>query len=286
MKKIAALILILGLAGWLAADKKFEFVDKEEIQKTLRFQTVEGRMKFSLDNVIGSLTVTGTDGREVRLQAIKTIEARDQESLDRARREVVLDIVEEGSSVTVYVDGPFRGCDRDGRRRVRSEDRGYRVSYDFEVMIPRTADVDLRTVTDGRIRVEGLEGSFDVRHVNGGITMEDIHGSGSARTVNGGVTVHFSRNPLSDCSFRTVNGDLDLTFPDDLAADLSLKTMMGKAYSNFEFVPIPTAVRVESDEQWKFIVRDGGRPYGIRVGQGGPEISMETLNGDLIIKKK
>jgi len=113
--------------------------------------------------------------------------------------------------------------------------------------------------------------------------MTRVAGHGRAQTVNGGLDLIFARRPEGDCDFKTVNGDVDVTFPADLAADLSFKTFNGDVYTDFDYVPVartrPAPVRRGGGTTWKSL------GPGARVGGGGPEISFDTLNGNVYIRK-
>ena len=97
-----------------------------------------------------------------------------------------------------------------GRTRRKARERGIHC-----IAIPATGSTTasrsrsrpetnlvLNTVLDGDIEVRGVEGTFDVRNVNGQVRLIDAAGSGDAETVNGGVTVVFRRHPDGPCSFK------------------------------------------------------------------------------------
>ena len=268
----------------IADREKLKIEEKEKIERTLQFQDFSQPREVWVDNIFGSITVEGFDGEEVKLVVHKTIKARNNEKVQKAREEVKLDIKEEGNTIDLYVDGPFRCRDEEGRRRGRW-DPGYRVHYDFAIKVPYRTNLSLKTATDGKIRVENVEGEFDVRHANGEIDLIEVAGSGSAHTANGDVRVIFSKNPASDCSFKTVNGDVTVSFQKNLSADFRLKTFHGDGYSAFPITYLPSRPAQKGREDGKFDYKSD-RSVGVRVDKGGPEISMDTLNGDLLIQKR
>ena len=135
--------------------EKLKVEEKEKIERTLRFQDLSQPKEVLVDNIFGSITVEGSNGHEVELVVHKTIKARNKEKLLKANEEVTLDITEEGNTIDLYVDGPFR--DRDEERRYRGRwDPGYRVHYDFQIKVPRQTNLSLKTTTDGKVRVETL----------------------------------------------------------------------------------------------------------------------------------
>lgn len=285
MKKIILTSLAVFLIGIIALDaESFRIEEKEEIRKTLTFQDPSKPKELFVDNIWGSIEVEGYRGKEVKLLVHKTIKGRNKEKIQKAKEEVELEITEEGNTIDIYVDGPFRDCNK--RRRWRNwRNPGYQVHYDFELKVPHKTDLYLKTINSGDIKINNVEGEFEVKNVNGRIEMSEVAGAGDAHTVNGKVKVLFSRNPESDCSFRTVNGDLEITFRPNLSADFLLKTFNGNAYTDFSVSYMPLKKSVSKRYKGKYIYKSN-RFFGVRTGKGGPEIKFDTLNGDILIGKK
>jgi DUF4097 and DUF4098 domain-containing protein YvlB len=115
--------------------------------------------------------------------------------------------------------------------------------------------------------------------------MSDVAGSGEVQTVNGAVQVIFTRSPQGNCEFKTVNGEVDLSFPGDLSADFRMKTFNGEIYSDFPVTYLPAASAVKEQQKGRFVYKSD-RFFGVRTGKGGPEIKLDTLNGDIYIRKR
>lgn len=301
MKKLAwiasvftAAVVIIAVAVYGNGDdgeaRDMKSFNKEDILKTLKFTDPGKPGEVIVDNVFGPVTVEGYAGKDVVLEARKIIYARDENRAKRAGEEVKLDITEKANTIELYVDGPFREDEADRRDRgihIR-RDPGYQVYYGFTLKVPFKTNLVLSTVTDGDILVKSVEGTFDVRNVNGKVRLDDVAGSGDARTVNGGVTVVFKRHPDGACLFKTINGDVEVGFPGEPSADFRVKTMHGEVYSDFEVTYLPKAppVREERPEKGgKYVYRTEGY-FGVRTGKGGPEIKLDTLTGDILIAKR
>jgi hypothetical protein len=238
---------------------------------------------LQVDNIFGSIIVTGYEGKEVKLFARKTIKARTQEKIQKAAQEVKLDITEEGNVIDIYVDGPFR---QQHNERGNWRDPGYQVHYDFDIKVPRKTNIYLKAATAGNIQVSSIQGEFQVKHADGKIIMHDISGAGTAKTAAGDVEVSFSKNPDSDCSFKTVAGDIHAVFLENLSADFLLKTRYGDAYSDFPAIILPVqSSATEERKNGKYVYRSNAS-VGVRIGAGGPEITMDTLTGNILINKK
>jgi hypothetical protein len=252
---------------------------QETIQKSFVLPA-DASKSLDIDNVWGSIEVVGRSGNQVQVTISKTIRAKSDEALQRARKEVTLDIEQKAGDVKLYVNGPFR-CNCDDCRNSRGE-RDYVVQMDFKVQVPEWIGLDLSTVNDGHVRVSNVTGDFVVRNVNGRIDMDSIAGSGSARTVNGPVTVSFRQNPRAKSKFRTVNGNVELRFQPGLAAAFRVKTFNGGIYTDFPVAALPIRPVSEERRGGKLIFR-ADRSTGVQIGTGGPEIQIENLNGDIRI---
>lgn len=264
-------------------DSEMTVTEQETINKSFPFPATGERRSLDVDNVWGSVRVTGGSSDQVQLVAKKTIRAESKDKLELARKEVTLDITQQGNALKFYVNGPFR-CQCDGCFSFR-EHEGYIVKYDFELQVPSDVDLTARTVNDGDVIVQNVAGQYSVRNVNGPIEMSNVAGSGNAKTVNGELKVVFRGNPQSKSSFATINGDVDLYFLPKLSADVRFKTFNGEVFSDFEMSSLPQRQPVEEHQNGKFVFR-ADRFSGGRIAAGGPEINIETLNGDIHIRER
>jgi hypothetical protein len=260
-------------------DRYLSARDEEKIQKSFALPAA-GHKSLEIDNVWGSIEVVADTTEKVELTVARTNQAESKEKLERAKKEVTLDITQEEGVLKLYVNGPFR-CQCDDCRHSR-DDEGYRVKMDFKVRVPRDIDIKVKTVNEGRVVVRNVNGSFVVRNVNGDIEMDNVAGSGTARTVNGPVIVSFRQNPRENSDFKTVNGNVELRFAHDLSADFRFKTFNGGIYSDFPVTAMPAQAIQEERRGGKMVYR-ADRFTGARVNSGGPEIQIENLNGDIRI---
>jgi hypothetical protein len=287
---LSLLCMAVFPAGVAAEDEDWTLA--ETATKTFRYAApATGPLTVEVDTFAGAIHVRAGGGSSVEASVRETARASSPARIAQARREVTLQAGQEGGLVRFYVDGPFRchhqcGDCRDEDecfRGDRWEDSAYEVAYDFELTVPPHTDLTLRTVNRGDIAVEGVEGVFTVRNVNGEIRLERVSGSGSARTVNGGVTVDLTRGPADAWRLVTVNGDVELRLPPAAGVDARVETMNGEAWSDFPYTQLPpaAATRHERDGRWVYR-REGSR---LRLGPGGPQVALETLNGDIRIRK-
>jgi hypothetical protein len=265
-------------------DSSMRLQEKETIRKS--FNLTGANKILEVDNIFGSIEVTGGQGDQVQLVVNKTISAESKDRMEAAKKEVTLDITDQPDLLKLYVNGPFRCNCNNGRDNCGWHgDDGYRVKMDFELQVPRNIEVKLKTVNSGHVHVRDVTGNFSVHNVNGGIEMQNVAGSGTAKTVNGGVKVTFRENPHENSDFSTINGNVDLYFARGLAADFRFKTMNGNVYSDFEMASLPAQPAKAEQRGSKFVFRSD-RYTGGRIGSGGPEIKAENLNGDIRVLER
>jgi hypothetical protein len=256
--------------------------EQETIKKSFPM-TAATQKSLEVDNVFGSIQVVASSTNEIQLVVTKTIQAESKAKIELAKKEVTLDITQDNNSVRLYVNGPFRCNCQDCNHGDR--DSEYVVSMDFQIQVPVSTDLKLRTVNDGEIKVQGVAGSYAVNNINGGIEMLNVAGSGKVRTVNGGVKVTFRENPQANSEYASLNGNVELYFRENLAADFRFKTFNGGVHSDFPLTALPAHAPVEERRNGKFIFRSD-RYTGGRVGSGGPEIKVENFNGEIRVLER
>jgi len=299
VKTFVHLLALVLLPATLAAGPR-DIVERDTIRKTVQIPSSADGHRLEVDIVNGSMRVTGYDGNEVQVVAYKTIRAESASRMERARTEVTLDIRSGDDGVIVFEETPDRRYDEDRRYRDDDGDRGYRrnrrgsrhgwdsdgydVEFELEIRVPSNVDFYLSTVNGEDIDVENLHGKFGVSNINGGIDMRSVSGSGSIGTINGDVRVAFTKNPSEHTSFKTLNGEIDVRFPSTPSADMRFKTMNGEVYTDFEVkgMSMPASVREKRGKK----VYGSGDAFRVQSGGGGPELTFDSLNGNIYLSLK
>ena len=267
----------------LSVAAAFGFAQNFE-DKSTEHRSYSGARELIVDNITGSVEVTASAGGSIEVDVEKILSAWSQDRLTLAKKDISLAERREGGLVELMVDGPFRCHCADNSTHFDGHDL-YEFTYNFKIRVPRETKLDLRTVNHSGITVTGTSGDFRVRNVNGGIEMRDVSGSGSVSTVNGPVTVTFAENPKASTSFKSVNGTLDVAFRPGLNADAKNKTMNGSVFTDFPVSALPVAAQAPEHRDGMVVWRSN-RASSLRIGNGGPELSFETLNGQVLIRNR
>ncbi len=205
----------------------------------------------------GGIRVEGWDRDDVQVRVRVTVSRADDE--EEARE--LADAVEILTKGRIEPRGP------------RTRGRGPHWSVSFRLMVPRESDLDLES-NNGGISVEDVTGELDLKTDNGGLSLEDVSGEVRARTTNGGIVAMFRKDAQigEGITLSTTNGGIELELPEGIDGDLRASTVNGAIRSDFE------ADRTDRRR----------RPSRIRatLGEGGPEIDLETVNGGIRIRER
>jgi hypothetical protein len=214
--------------------------------------------------VNGGITATGTDGAEVEVEAVK--KGRRSNPAD-----VKIEVVEHDGGVTICAVYPSEGAPNEcrpgegGRMKVRDND----VNVKFSVKVPAGVRFVGRTVNGG-ITATGIKADAEARTVNGGVHLE-ASGTARAETVNGGITASLGRADWDGTlALKTVNGGIELGLPDGVSANVTARTVNGDIQTDF-----PLTVQGKLSRH---------RLVGT-LGSGGRELTLETVNGGIELKK-
>ncbi|KAA5548271.1 DUF4097 family beta strand repeat-containing protein [Adhaeribacter rhizoryzae] len=256
--------------------------DSEKIQIPLSQPNKPGTLRANLLN--GSIMVTGHKGKDV----VVTYSARDGKSKNKPRdndesqgmRRIQtsttgLEVREENNTVTVKTDA-------------------FNRAVDLQIQVPYDFSVKLKTLNDGVLLVEDVNGELDVDNLNGNITLRNVAGSASASTLNGDIIASFKKvTPNMPMAFSSLNGKIDVTLPPSAKFNAKLKSDNGEVFTDFDMA-------LEKGGKTEGVVppnnfrgndaRPGTRIYldkwlTGKINGGGPEILFKNFNGNIYIRK-
>ena len=272
---ITALITLVLSAGTSLAANSVQ--EQHNWKDTYTVNTATPHVRIS--NIWGGVKVrTGLSG-QISVSAVELRSAPDQERFDRSFESIRLDVKADANGVSLLVGDP------DERWHRMNECRGCRLDIQFEVLVPPGAIVDVSTVMDGRVDIEGVTGSVSASNVNGPVRVDAIQECTSIESVNGKVDVGFATSPVSDCNIETINGDITLYVPEGTGLDIELDLFNGDLSSQLTAGPLDLPATIEHT------MENGHDQYriqkfsGLRIGAGGPTYSISSMNGDVRIQK-
>ena len=200
--------------------------------------------------VLGDIDVVAATGTTVEVTAVKRARRSNEE-------DVKVEIVESTSGITICAMYPTPRRAREENHCGVGED--YQMSTNdndvevhFTVKVPRGVRLNAHTV-NGDVHAEGLTADAEIG------------------TVNGLIDATIGRADWTGTlEFRTVNGKITLTAPASLSAEVDAQSVNGGVDSDF---PITVRGRMER------------RHLRGTIGSGGRSLELETVNGEIEIRK-
>jgi DUF4097 and DUF4098 domain-containing protein YvlB len=218
---------------------------KEEFHKTV---TLNADGRVSLDNVNGSVEITGWNRNEVQIDAVKT--ASDQQKLNDIKIEV------NGSGNSVEIETKFA-------KKVNNNPGG--VTYTLHV--PQNARIDKINLVNGSMTVQKLTGEITADLVNGKVQASELTGTADLATVNGTIDANYSSlTSVREIKLKSVNGSIDLKLPPSPNADVEASTVNGGISTDFP---------LQVTGHWV------GKNMTGTLGSGGVHIELNNVNGSI-----
>lgn len=141
----------------------------------------------------------------------------------------------------------------------------------------------------GDITIHQASGSVDASTMGGKITIRDVNGPTKASTMGGDITVHMTGSSASqrDVKLSSMGGTIELTVPKDFGMDVKIKVAYTKNHEEPRIIQHLGLQQTQSTD-WEYHY---GTPrkyiYAMgRVGDGRNRVTIDTINGDVILKQE
>lgn len=144
----------------------------------------------------------------------------------------------------------------------------------FTVRVPAGVRFTARTV-DGDIEANGLRGPVDAASVSGNVRVATT-GTARAATVSGNVDATFGETDGEDMEFASVSGNVIVRLAGDVGAEVEANTLAGRIESDFDL----RTRGEDDDDRGGFNIQIGSHASGT-IGGGGPELSVNTVSGNI-----
>lgn len=222
----------------------------------------------------GSIRVKAYAGKDVVVEA----RPRAERASESARKDGMHRIAISSTGLEVEEDN----------NEVRVGASALHRAIDIDIQVPARTTLKLKTVNDGEITVDGVQGDLEASDLNGPVTLTNVAGSVVAHSLNEKVKVVLTQvDPQKPMSFSSLNGDIDVTLPAPVKANVKLKTQRGEVYSDFDVVMTAapkTVTEPARTEKGKYRVKLDQTLYGT-INGGGPEYQFSNFNGSIYIRR-
>lgn len=277
------LLLLFPLVLLLWATKNFA---QEAQEVTLPLSSVNEKGKLDVDIKMGSITVKGSNRKDVKISYQAYQEDEDHDHDDHCCDDE--DGKKRSTEGLKKISGGFPGLEISERSNTVSiSAENWSKGINIEIEIPSKFDLKLHTYVHGTIRVDNVTGDIEIENYNGPIFAKNINGTLVGNSYNGDIEVEFaSVTPNTPLAFTTYHGNIDISFPATYKGTVKAKTENGDIYTGFDM-----ALK-KGNEQFKTEKTSKGTNVYIDswvsgdINGGGPEIMMKNYYGNIYIRKK
>ena len=207
----------------------------------------------------GKILVTAGDGDKIEVTATKISTAMTEDAAKADLKQFT--IAETVTDRLVELDSSTRSLQvvLHGSRRV-----------DYDIKVPKSLNVTIRT-SNGEVKVQDVGGTLTIEATNGDIEASGLNGGADVTAINGRVNLGLAKVNDAGVRCKTTNGEIFLAIPSASRATIAARVLHGDIRT--ENLPIQ-----KTDESRQRL--------NATIGGGGPEIRLETTNGEVKVVGK
>lgn len=211
-----------------------------------------------LENVNGDIDITAWDKAEVSIEAEKS--ARDDDELKR------LEITVEAQPTKISIKTNY--AKKSGWSFFSNWNQG---SVRYKLMVPTGARLDKISSVNSNIAVTGVHGAVELNTVNGSVKASGLMADAQLESVNGSLGANFdSLENTHRVKLKSVNGGVEITLPKGANANLTTQSVIGSTQ-------VDQAIKLN---------KSGHLGVTAQMGSGGPSITLQTVNGSVVVHEK
>jgi Putative adhesin len=171
------------------------------------------------------------------------------------------------------------GVNKDGNNLTIAQ--ASRHGSKYTIRVPKNVAVTYREVAyqGDNFTLSDVNGEIEIKLLNGSATLTNISGPVVANTTNGHLKIRFAKVDQSKPSaISSINGDVDITLPTNTKANFKLKSINGEIYTDFD-------LNMKKDTKSDLPKIGGGNNIDGQINGGGVDMSIQTINNDIFIRK-
>ncbi len=257
--------------------------ERQHFKSSLNIQ-VPKQTALIVDNRNGRVTIQDLKGKQTVTNKYGSVEVRavaGAVQIDNRNGSVTVQDVSE----SVEINNAYSGTtakDVGGNLEIHNRNGAVEVSgvRGNATISNSYAPISVENV-QGELTVTGRNNGLDIEHIDGDVRAEssyqnvnitDARGGVSLNSRNGDLALVFERSPQKEISISSRYGNVRLELPSTSSFTLDAHADYGQVDTEFEGLDRSTSNR-------------DGSIRG-RIGQGGPQITITTRNGDIHVDRR
>jgi hypothetical protein len=224
-----------------------------------------------IENINGDITITGSGGNDVRIDAIKRMRNPDEAQARTLLPQVQVEVTERAGRVEI--------------RTVTPRLRNSMGAVTYTLSVPAGADIVVKSIS-GDVRVSNIRGELRAETTNGDLIASGVSRIQSAKTVSGNIDITGAEG---DIAASSINGDIILRSVK--ARSATLDTISGDVRISDVEIERARIGSINGDIDYVGPLARGGR-YELHTHSGdititpvstsGFELEASSFNGDVV----
>jgi DUF4097 and DUF4098 domain-containing protein YvlB len=209
----------------------------------------------NIQNINGQVSIETWDSDQAEINIV--VQASDITVMER--QPVIIEATPD--SLTIRVE-------EDKEAGAWGVDRGW-VRHKVRLKLPKSVNLRVSSV-NGKVDVRAIMGEVDVNSVDGDVLITQVGTAMQLSRINGGISVSLLRLGEGGLRVNIVNGGVKIGLPSETNAEINVHNVNGGI--KFD-LPIIVVGEMKHDQ-----LRG-------RVGDGGPPITITSVNGGVTLQK-
>jgi len=279
-RPILSALLLLGLlsANPAVAGDVFTFPFDKEVP-------IGNQPVLDISNTSGSITISGSNDKIIKIQALKKVKARDSKEAEKIASHIDINVTTAGDKVTVETEfEDFKGENfwefLFGRKASHS------AWVDYQVWVPEkcrllvsatSADIEITRIkenvqisaTSGDIEIRDINGDTEIDVSSGDLTLSGLQGKTAISATSGDLK---AQNLEGSLLYQSSSGDLR-------AEEIKGTVQIGTSSGDIRLIKVAGDINIESSSSDIFVDQIEGA-LSIHTTSGEIIATVQKLSGD------
>jgi len=264
----------------------------------------EGPVDLSLELIRGKVTVTGTENNQLIIEATKIVRASNRQEAEEVADHIEIKVKDSKKEVEVETNYlTMLNRNQSFWKKILGGSSSNIVTINYTIKLPFGCNININSMAsiiefsnvEGKINVENntgsirgefiygpltlqqnigeidlrwVEGDIRVKATSGRVFINQAHGAIDVSTQTGDVTIQTELDSPKNYFVQTYSGMINFIVPSSASGIINIETESGEIKTE-----MPIAIKSMTN-----------RKLVGKFGMGGPDITLSSSSGDVIVE--